>query len=179
MHKNIMNQLYWSSWFSTTIFVGILAGYFISHSVLLGPFFSWFIESGKVDLLHQTFSVYRETAGYSHLYNLYYAPILFSLISGGIWTILAFILKRDRVISIFAGLPTYFMSAIFLATGFSNTENAVMSGIADDATNRLFALENVPIHTSFAIIHTISFLLLLVIVLRKVCNSAAQPTPTV
>lgn len=81
---------------------------------------------------------------------------------------MAFVLKRDRVISIFAGLPTYFISAIFFATGFSKVEELVMSGIADNATNQLFALENVPLHTSFAVIHTISFVLLLVIALRKI-----------
>lgn len=85
---NLMNKLYWGFWCSTTVLVGILAGFFIAHSLLLGPFFSWFIESGKVDLLRQTFSVYRATAGYSHLYNLYYAPIFFHLFraaSGQYW----------------------------------------------------------------------------------------------
>ena len=167
MNKDVMNKLYWGLWCSTTVLVGILTGYFIAHSLLLGQFFSWSIESGKVGLLRQTYSVFRQTPGYSLLYGLYYTPILLSLVSGGIWTVLAFVMRRDRVISFFAGLPTYFMSAIFMATGFSSTENAVMSGVANEATNQLFALENVPIHTSFAIIHAVSFLLLLVIALKK------------
>jgi hypothetical protein len=168
MNRKLINRLYWGFWSSTTLLVGILTGYFIAHSLLLGPFFTWFIESDKISLLQQTFSIYKATPGYAHLYGLYYVPLLLSLISGGVWTILAFILKRDRVISIIAGLPTYFISIAFFATGFTNTEQAVMSGVADAATYQLFASENVPLHTSFAVIHAISFSLLLMIALKEI-----------
>lgn len=170
MHKNFINKLYWGFWCSTTILTGILAGFMISHSLILGPFFTWFIESGNVDLLQSTFSVYRTSSSASLLHSLYYMPLLLALISGAIWTVLSFLLKRDRIIAVIAGLSTFWVSIIFLGTGFGEVEEAAMSGIADETTMQLFASLNLPIHTSFAIIYTVSFLLLLIVVLKKINN---------
>ena len=170
MHKNFINKLYWIFWCSTTILTGIMAGFMISHSLMLGRFFNWFIESGNVDLLRQTFSVFRGTGNYSFFYSLYLSPLLLSLISGIIWTVLSFILKRDRIIAIIAGLATVWVGAIFVAFKFGKVEEAVMMGIADETTMQLFASLNLPIHTSFAIIYTVSFLLLLIVVLKKINN---------
>ena len=83
---------------------------------------------------------------------------------------LSFILKRDRIIAIIAGLATVWVGVIFVAFEFGKVENAVMMGIADETTMQLFASLNLPIHTSFAIIYTVSFLLLLIVVLKKINN---------
>ena len=80
MENKSLNKLYWGFWCSTTILASILAGFLISHSIMLGRFFNWYIDSGNVDLLHQTYSVYRETNAFERfLYNL---PLLLSLVSG-------------------------------------------------------------------------------------------------
>jgi len=93
LNKNLFKKLYWSFWCSTTILAGILAGFLISHSIMLGRFFNWYFESGNVDLLHKTYSVYRKTNAFERaLYNL---PLLLSLVSGIIWTGLAVYLKRE------------------------------------------------------------------------------------
>lgn len=168
MHKNFINKLYWGFWFSTTILIGIMAGFMISHSLMLGRFFNWFIETGNVDLLRQTFSVFRGTGNFSFFHSLYLSPLLLSLISGVIWTVLSLIMKRDGIIAIIAGLSTLWVGIIFIAYKFGTVEDAVVSGIADETTMQLFASINVPIHTSFALIYTISFLLLLTVVLKKI-----------
>lgn len=171
MHKNFINKLYWGFWCSTIILIGIMAGFMISHSLMLGRFFTWFIESDNVDLLCQTFSVFRGSVNYSFYYSLYLYPLLFSLISGVIWTVLSLIMKRDRIIAIIAGLSTLWVGIIFITYKFGTVEDAVVSGIADETTMQLFASINVPIHTSFALIYTISFLLLLIVVLKKIKKS--------
>ena len=83
---------------------------------------------------------------------------------------LSFILKRDRIIAIIAGLATVWVGVIFITFKFGKVEEAVMMGIADETTMQLFASLNLPIHTSFAIIYTVSFLLLLIVVLKKINN---------
>jgi len=164
MNKDIINRLYWIFWCSTTILTGILAGFLISHSIMFGRFFTWFIESGNMDLLRSTYTVFREASSPQILYNRF---LLFGLISGAIWTVLAFIKKRDRIIATIAGLSTLWVGVIFKVSNFDYLEEAVMSGIADERTAQLFASLNLPIHTCFAIIYAVSFLLLLIVVLKE------------
>jgi len=69
MNKNIINKLYWIFWCSTTMLTGILAGFMISHSIMFGRFFTWFVESGNIDLLRSTYTVFRKAASPQILYN--------------------------------------------------------------------------------------------------------------
>ena len=132
MKTGVITKLYWIFWFVTTILTGILSGFMISHSLILGGFFTWCIESGNVDLIRKGFSIYRETDNYPLLYSLYHSPFFISLISGPVWIVLAFLKKRYRGISLIAGLSTYWVSIIFAATGFGKVEKAVLKGITDD-----------------------------------------------
>jgi len=129
MNKNIINKLYWILWCSTTIFTGILAGFMISHILQLGRFFTWLIESGNQDLLHQTFTIFRQT---NRIQDMSYDSFLYlSLVSGIIWIVLAFILKKERVIAIIAGLSTLWTGLIFNISDIDEAEEAVLSGTAD------------------------------------------------
>jgi len=164
MNKNTINKLYWIFWCSTTMLTGILAGFMISHSIMFGRFFTWFVESGNINLLRSTYSVFREAASPQILYNRF---LLVSVVLGPIWVVLAFLKKKDRIISTIAGLSTYWVAVIFFGLGFEKVEEAVMLGIADETTQQLFVSLNVPIHTYNAIVYTVSFLLLLVVALKK------------
>ena len=164
MKKNVTKKLFWIFWCSTTMLTGILAGFMISHSIMFGRFFTWFIESGNADLLRSTYSVFREA---SSPQVLYYVPIYLALASGIIWVVLAFLMKRDRIIAVIAGLSTIWVGVIFMGTGFDALEEAVMSGIADETMMQSFASLNVPIHIGNAIIYGVSFVLLLVVALKK------------
>lgn len=160
-------RAYWYSWCGITIVTGILAGFMISQSLILGPFFTWFVEAGKTDLLRETYSVYRASGTFALRYSLYYLPLLLSLVFGGIWTVLAFLHKPDRVVAIIAGLSTYWVSALFIGTGFMGVEEATMKGLADEVTLQRFVSLNVPLHSTFAVIYTISLALLLVVAIRR------------
>ncbi len=166
MNKNIINKLFWLFWFTTTIFAGILAGFMISHILILGRFFNWYIESGNVDLLHATYAVYRETNALERL--LYNSFLLLQLGSGIIWTVLAFYLKRERIVALIAGLATVWVSILFIGTGIGDAEDAVLSGTADASLTQLYVTLNIPIHTTFAIIYTVSFVLLLYVALKRI-----------
>jgi len=164
MSKNIIYKLYWVFWCSTTMLTGILAGFLISQSIMLGRFFTWFIESGNMDLLRNTYTVFREANSPQILYNSF---LYLGFISGTLWTILSFINKKDRIISATAGLSTFWVAIIFRISNFDYLEEMVMSGMADERMAQQFVSLNVPIHTSFAIIYTISFFLLLILVLKR------------
>jgi hypothetical protein len=166
MKKSIINKLYWSFWCSTTVFTGISAGMMIAHILQLGRFFTWLIESGNEDLLHQTFTIFRQT---NRIQDMSYDSLLYlALVSGIIWVVLAFILKRERVIAIIAGLSTFWVGAIFSISDIDEAEEAVLSGTADARLTQLFASINVPVHTCFAVIYTVCFILLLYVALKRI-----------
>ena len=80
MNKNIIDKLYWFFWASTTILTGILAGFMISHSIMLGRFFTWYVESGNMELLRQTFSVFLESNDFFN--SLYDSFLWLAFVSG-------------------------------------------------------------------------------------------------
>ena len=164
MNKKIVNTLFWIFWCSTTILTGILAGFLTSHAIMFGRFQTWFIESGNVDLLHKTFTVFREASSPQILYDSFF---YLALASGIIWTVLAFLIKRDRIIAMIAGLSTLWVSIVFFATRFGRAEDEVLTGIADAEMTQLFVTLNVPIHTCFAVFYIVSLFLLLVVALNN------------
>ena len=165
MKENILSRLFWLFWCLTTILTGILAGYMVSHSIMLGRFFSWLVDSGNMDLLRQTFTVFREVSK-PDPNVLYDTPLYLAFASGVIWTVLAFLLKRDRIIALIAGLSTFWVGNIFTISDLDEAEEAVLSGIADERMAQFFLSINVPIHTLFAVIYVVSLLLLLFVALK-------------
>jgi len=163
MGKSIMNKLFWCFWCSTTILTGMLAGFLTSHAIMFGRFQTWFIESGNIDLLHKTFTVFREANSPQVMYDSFF---YFALASGIIWTVVSFLIKRDRVIAVIAGMSTLWVSVVFFASKFGRAEDEVLSGIADEEMTQLFVTLNIPIHTCFALFYIVSFLLLLFVALK-------------
>jgi len=117
-------------WFAITILTGILAGFLTSHSVMLGRYFTWLIESGNYQVFTDTFSVFRAATHANVHYNLF---LWVSFIVGIIWTIFCFMARKDRVVALIAGLSSFWVACIFFASGFSDAEEAVAMGIADEA----------------------------------------------
>ena len=54
--RGFFHLIYWVLWFAITILTGILAGFLTSHSVMLGRYFTWLIESGNYQVFTDTFS---------------------------------------------------------------------------------------------------------------------------
>lgn len=167
MNKNVLIKLYWILWCSTTILTGILSGFMISHSINYGRFLHWLVESGKEGLLHQTLTIYRETSSASFFMGVYYSFIWVALLSGIIWVVTAFLLKRERIIAIIAGLSSLWVGIIFSFSGIDAAEEAVHSGIANADMTQLYLSLYMPVHTCFAIIYTASFILLLYVALKE------------
>ena len=167
MNTDSMNKLFWVFWFATTIYTGILCGFMISHSLMLGRFFSWAVETG-VSL--SNFIAFRKSSNYSFYYGIYYSFLYIQLLLGIIWIVLTFLSKRERIekiIAIIAGLSSFWVGNIFFISDIDEAEEAVMTGTADASMKQLFVAINVPVHASFAIIYFISFFLLLLIAYRN------------
>jgi hypothetical protein len=156
--SKIFQRIHLVFWFAVTILTGILAGFLTSHSVMLGRYFTWLIESGHYRVFTDTFSVFREATHANVYYNLF---LWVSLIVGFIWTAFCFIAKKNRIIALIAGLSSLWVGFVFFSSGFSDAEEAVAKGVADEAVREFFVSWNIPMHTSFAIFYFLCFLLLL------------------
>jgi hypothetical protein len=156
--NGIVHRIHRVLWFAITMLTGILAGFLTSHSVMLGRYFTWLIESGNYQVFTDTFSVFREATRANVHYNLF---LWASLIAGIIWTIFCFITNKNRIIALIAGLSSFWLACVFFASGFSDAEEAVAKGIADEAVRQFFVSWNIPMHISFAIFYAFCFFLLL------------------
>ena len=159
INKQIIHNIYWVLWFLITMLTGILAGFLISHSVMLGRYFTWLIESKNYNVFIDTFSVFRNSTHANIHYNIF---LWASYIIGIIWTIFCFVVRKNRIIALIAGLSTLWVGFVFFASGFSAAEEAVCTGTAGEALRNFFVLWNVPMHTSFALFYTLCFFLLLI-----------------
>lgn len=156
--SKILGRMHRILWFAITILTGILAGFLTSHSVMLGRYFTWLIETDNYHVLSETFSIFRQA---THA-NIHYNAFLWaSLVTGTIWTLFCFIVKKNRIIALIAGLSSLWVGCVFFASGFADAEEAVATGVANETIQNFFISWNIPMHTSFASFYTICFFLLL------------------
>ena len=159
-----LRRVYWILWFALTMITGILAGFLVSHSIMLGRYFTWLIESGNNQVFVDTFSVFREATRANVHYNLF---LWISLFIGVAWTAVCFILRSTRGTAVIAGLSSFWVGVVFFASDFAAAEAAVSTGTADEALRQFFAAWNIPMHVSFAVFYSICFFLLLLAGFRE------------
>lgn len=159
MKRNeLLTKINWYFWFASTVITGIMAGFLLSHSVMLGRFFSWTIQSGNNQIFASVFAHFREESRANIHYNLF---IWISLLIGILWTASSFVVKKNRIAALVAGLSSFWVGAVFFSSGFSKAEEAVMTGRADELTQKFFVAWNLPLHTTFAVFYLFCFILLL------------------
>lgn len=157
-------RAFWTAWVATTMLTGVLSGYMVSHSIMLGRFFDWFVESGNLDLLHRTYTVFRAASGAHLTYDI---PLYLHLAAGICLVVLAFVVKRHRTIAVLAGLSTWWTGSIFMVLDLDEAEDAVLTGVADPAMTQYYLDINIPVHATFAAIYLCSMALLLAIPLLE------------
>jgi hypothetical protein len=169
-----LRRVYWILWFALTMITGILSGFLVSHSIMLGRFFTWLIESGNNSVLVDTFSVFRKATRANVHYNLF---LWISLAIGVAWTAVCFIIRNTRVTAVVAGLSSFWVGCVFFVSDFAAAEAAVASGTAGEALRQFFVAWNIPMHVSFAIFYSICFFLLLLAGFRTRGSERLQYPP--
>ncbi|MBN1437917.1 MAG: hypothetical protein JW929_00785 [Anaerolineales bacterium] len=172
-NKAIFSRIHWISWLFVTMITGILAGFLTSHSVLLGRYFTWILESGDYGVFTDSFALFREASQANVHYNYF---LWASLVLGIFWTIFSFLVRKDRIVALSAGLSSFWVGCVFFASGFATAEEAVCSGTADAAARQFFVSWNLPMHASFAVFYTLCFLLLLIVGCKCGRKQEAQPS---
>jgi len=69
--------------------------------------------------------------------------------------------EGERITALIAGLSTLWVGMLFMISDIDEAEQAVLSGTANAQMALFFSSINVPIHTLFAVIYSVSLFLLL------------------
>ncbi|MDC7125264.1 MAG: hypothetical protein PQJ46_06845 [Spirochaetales bacterium] len=145
-------------WLLTILLTGILTGFVLSHSLILGPWFTWFVSNPeKTPLLYETYSVFRQ----NHPPTLYNSIFMLQIFSFLVFLIFASIRKYRAPLALIAFLISLVVGIIHFGSGFGELEHAVLSGVAKDAASLArYAKWNVPIHRFHSAGCLASFILL-------------------
>jgi hypothetical protein len=166
-----LRKAYWALWFAVAMITGVLSGFLLSHSVMLGRYFTWLIESGNNQVFGDTFSIFREATRANIHYNLF---LWISFVLGIAWIPICFIARKTRVVAVIAGLSTLWVGCVFFVSNFAAAEEAVATGTATEAVRQFFVSWNLPMHASFAAFYSICFFLLLLSGFREVRRECRQ-----
>jgi hypothetical protein len=148
-------------WLISVVLTGTTTGFYISHSVILGPWYTWFTkEKGKLPLLYETYSEFRREQAPVLYLIICYAQGL-SVVAFALYAALA---GRNAAQSILSAAFSMLAGILFLGTGFSKLEATVLAGTDRSPESvRRYATLNVPLHVAFAVLMLASFLGLLLI----------------
>ncbi|TMB37805.1 MAG: hypothetical protein E6J55_25655 [Deltaproteobacteria bacterium] len=153
------DRLYATSHLVTTILAGIVTGFYLSHTLVLGRMFSWLAEPSRLSLLNQTYSEFRVL----HPPLLYIAVICIQQVAALAFSILSVLLRRQAFPAAAAAVCTLVVPLIHVASGFFRLEVGVVSGaVRDSAQLSRFGAWNVPIH----LFHTAATLAAFIILCR-------------
>ena len=148
---------YDASHLAATILAGIATGFYLSHTLVLGPMFSWLAEPARLPLLHQTYSEFRVL----HPPVLYLGVVTLQQAAALVFAVVAVSMKRDPLRAVAAAACALVVPAVHVLSGFFALEVGVVSGtIVDTARLARFAAWNVPIHVFHTAATLAAFILL-------------------
>lgn len=142
-----------------TILTGIVTGFYLSHSLVLGPMFSWLSDPTRLPLLQQTYAEFRIL----HPPWLYLAVIELQQAAVVAFAALSARDRRHVLAAVAAAVCTLVVPAVHVVSGFFRLEVEVVSGVLHEPADLArFAAWNVPIH----VFHTLATFAAFVILCR-------------
>jgi len=151
-------------WLLSVILTGITTGFYVSHSLILGRWYTWFTrKEGKLPLLYATYSEFRSK----------HSPIVYLIICYGqglvilAFAVVATIIRKHAALSILSASFSMIAGILLLASGFAKLEASVLSGVdRSPGSIKKYSSLNIPMHIAFSILMLASFVGLLFVVLR-------------
>jgi hypothetical protein len=136
--------------------LAMLCGYFVSHSIVLGRFFQWFIDSGNYELLGRTYSVFREQG---MPVAPYLAGFLLQFALAVVMALIAWRLRRNTGLALLLVLPLPAMLAVHFLSGYEAVEDVTHLGKATASQLAVYSSLNLTVHWLYALIYALPPLL--------------------
>lgn len=140
-------RIYWACWVAAVGTTGVVAGFMLSHALLLGRYLDWLLASGRGDLLSRTYPLFARSAGRAGL-ELFYAVAGAQVVSAVAFFVVSLMVRRERVVGALVGLAGVLWPAVHYASGFGALEASVLRSTAEvsrEVAGR-FVAWNGPVH---------------------------------
>ncbi|MGH7314024.1 MAG: hypothetical protein ACREJV_12690 [Candidatus Rokuibacteriota bacterium] len=134
---------------------GLVAGFMVSHALVLGRFLDWLVTSGPGVPFASTYPAFAGTAGRSGL-ALFYGLCGMQVVAALAFLVVAVGARRERVAAAIAGVAAVLWPAVHYGSGFGAVEQAVLRSLGEVSGGLAarFVAWNVPIHVVHAAILT-------------------------
>ena len=144
-------------WLFSVITAGLAAGQMLGEFLLLGPFQSWFFETGNSEMFRKSYVQFRKTKIPARIFNAVY---IIALLVGIAY--LAFLLFTGKlsVMPVLAVVSQWLFLLVFYGSGFAKLEHKIFAGnISKELTDK-FRSMNVPSLGIYALLWCASFCVL-------------------
>jgi len=144
-------------WLIAVIMAGLAAGQMLGEFLLLGPFQSWFFETGNAEMFRRSYVQFRKTKRSARVFNAVY---IIAMLAGIAY--LAFLLFTGKlgVIPVLAVVPQWLFLLVFYGSGFAKLEHKIFDGNTSKELADKFRSMNVPSLGIYALLWCASFCIL-------------------
>ena len=140
-------RLYWTSWVVALATTGVVAGFMLSHALLLGRYLDWLLTSGRARLLAETYPVFARSDGQAGL-DAFYAIAGLQVLSGVAFLAVSALARRGAATGAIVGIAAVLWPLVHYASGFGALEAQVLRSSSEvpPAVASVFVRWNGPIH---------------------------------
>jgi hypothetical protein len=158
----VAERLYWPCWVVAAALTGVVAGFMLGHTLILGRFLDWMLAATTPGLLARTYPVFRGGAGRAGL-DVYYGVAGLQVLAVLAFFAVALAARRQRLAAGVAAASGSSWLVVHYASGFAGLEAGVLKTTAGvpGAVAARFLAWNGPIH----IVHSTVLVLALVVLL--------------
>ena len=144
-------------WLLSVITAGLAAGQMLGEFLLLGPFQSWFFETGNSEMFRKSYVQFRKTNRSARIFNAVY---IIAMLAGIAYLASLLFTGKLSVMPVLAVVPQWLFLLLFYGSGFASLEHKIFAGnTLKDLTDK-FRSMNVPSLRIYALLWCASFCVL-------------------
>ncbi|MFA5064349.1 MAG: hypothetical protein WC566_02685 [Dehalococcoidia bacterium] len=144
-------------WFLAVILAGLAAGQMLGEFLLLGPFQSWFFESGNAEMFKRSYVQFRNTKKSARIFNAVY---IVAMLAGIAYLAFLLFIGETGVMPVLAVVLQWLFLLVFYGSGFAGLEHKVFAGNISKELADKFRSMNVPSLGIYALLWCASFCVL-------------------
>ena len=144
-------------WFLAVITAGLAAGAMLGEFLLLGPFQSWFFETGNSEIFRKSYVQFRKTRRAALIFNGVY---VIAILVGIAYLVFLLVGGKIAVLPIVAVVLQWLFPLVFYGSGFAGLEHQVFGGNTSKELANKFRARNVPSLGIYTLLWCASFCIL-------------------
>lgn len=145
-------------WVLAVMTAGLAAGQMLGEFLLLGPFQTWFFETGNSEMFKKSYVLFRKTKRAARIFNAVY---IIAILVGIIYAAFLLFTGKLGVLPVIAIVLQWLFLLVFYGSGFAKLEHKIFDGDTSKALADKFRSMNVPSLGVYALLWCASFCILM------------------